>query len=83
MTGTSMASPYVAGVAAQMLSIERRLTSTQIVGMMRRTAQPLPGVDYAWQDDAGFGEIQPLRCIPQVRQPFASVDLQSKGTSDA
>ena len=61
MTGTSMASPYVAGVAAHMLAREPRLTATQIVGIMRRTAQPLPGSDYKWQDAAGFGRIAPTR----------------------
>ncbi len=78
MTGTSMASPYVAGVAAHMLSIERRLTANQILGMMRRTAQPLPGADYRWQDDAGFGVIQPEKCVARVGQPFTSVDAAKK-----
>lgn len=74
MTGTSMASPFVAGVAAQMLARERRLTSTQILGIMRRTSQPLPGADYRWQDDAGFGIIQAGDCVTSVHQPFVSTD---------
>lgn len=76
MTGTSMASPFVTGVAAQMLAREPRLTSTQIVGIMRRTAQPLPGSDYSWQDDAGFGVVQPGKCVSQVKQPFESIDIK-------
>ncbi len=74
MTGTSMASPFVAGVAAQMLAREPRLTSTQILGIMRRTSQPLPGADYRWQDDAGFGIIQAAACVAGVHQPFVSTD---------
>lgn len=75
-TGTSMASPYVAGVAAEMLVREPRLTATQITGIMRRTARPLPGSDYAWQDDAGFGRIHPQACLDEVHRPFHPVDLK-------
>jgi subtilisin family serine protease len=78
MTGTSMASPYVAGVAAQMLAREPRLTATQIAGIMRRTAQPLPGSDYRWQDAAGFGRIRPGACLDDVHAPFRPVDLDAK-----
>jgi hypothetical protein len=77
MTGTSMASPYVAGVAAQMLARAPRLTATQIVGIMRRTAQPLPGADYAWQDAAGFGRIRPEMCVREAVRPFMPRDLKT------
>jgi subtilisin family serine protease len=79
MTGTSMASPYVAGVAAQMLQREPRLTATQIVGIMRRTAQPLPGSDYTWQDAAGFGRIRPVACLRDADRPFRPRDLKESG----
>jgi subtilisin family serine protease len=79
MTGTSMASPYVAGVAAQMLIREPRLTATQILGIMRRTAQPLPGSDYRWQDAAGFGRIRPVACLREADRPFRPRDLKENG----
>ncbi len=66
MTGTSMASPFVAGVVGLMLAMEPRLTAAQIAGILRRTSRPLPGVDYQWQDDAGFGAIDPDRCLKDV-----------------
>lgn len=66
MTGTSMASPYVAGVAGLMLSINSKLTAAQIAGMMQRTSQPLPGVTYSWDNAAGFGRINPQFCLDQV-----------------
>ncbi len=78
MTGTSMASPFVAGVAAHMLAHEPRLTATQIGGIMRRTAQPLPGVDYRWQDAAGFGRIRPERCLDEIHKPFRPIDLKDR-----
>ncbi|NND03978.1 MAG: S8 family serine peptidase, partial [Acidimicrobiia bacterium] len=74
-TGTSMASPYVTGVAAVMLAKERRLTAKQIAGIMRRTAQPFAGSDYQWQDAAGYGVIQAEECLERVAQPFAASDL--------
>jgi subtilisin family serine protease len=76
MTGTSMASPFVTGVAAEMLAREPRLTSTQILGIMRRTAQPLPGSDYSWHNDAGFGVIEADKCLSLIRQPFESTDVK-------
>ena len=78
MSGTSMASPYVAGVAAHMLAREPRLTAAQVLGIMRRTAQPLPGSDYRWQDAAGFGLIQPDACLAEIHKPFTPVDLDKK-----
>ncbi|HEY7820703.1 MAG TPA: S8 family serine peptidase, partial [Vicinamibacteria bacterium] len=66
MTGTSMASPFVAGVVGLMLAMEPRLTAAQIAGILRRTSRPLPGIDYRWQDDAGFGAIAPDLCLKEV-----------------
>ncbi|MCB1186879.1 S8 family serine peptidase [bacterium] len=66
MTGTSMASPYVAGVAALMLSANPGLSAAQIEGIVRRTAQPLPGMDFSWSDSAGFGRINPEACIREA-----------------
>ena len=57
MTGTSMASPYVAGVAGLMLSLNPQLTAAQIGGIIQRTSRPLPGVGYDWQTVRGFGVI--------------------------
>ena len=77
-TGTSMASPYVAGVVACMLAREPQLTAAQIIGMVRRTAQPLPGANYRWQDAAGFGRIRPEECLAEVGSAFLEVDLEEE-----
>jgi subtilisin family serine protease len=66
MTGTSMASPFVAGVVGLMLAIQPRLTAAQIAGILQRTSRPLPGGDYAWKHDAGFGRINPEACLQEA-----------------
>jgi subtilisin family serine protease len=66
MTGTSMASPFVAGVIGLMLAVEPNLTAAQIEGIIHRTAVPLPGASYAWRNDAGFGRIDPGACIDEA-----------------
>lgn len=63
MTGTSMASPYVCGVAALMLAIAPGLTSAQIQGIMHTTSAPLAGHDFAWRNDTGFGLIDADECV--------------------
>lgn len=66
-TGTSMASPYVAGVVGLMLSANKDLTSAQCSGILQRTARPLPGASYEWRNDAGFGVIDPAAAIDEAR----------------
>jgi subtilisin family serine protease len=68
MTGTSMASPYVCGVAALMLTANRLLTAAQIQGIMRATSRPLTGSSFSWRNDAGFGLIDPGRCVKEAAQ---------------
>jgi subtilisin family serine protease len=67
MSGTSMASPYVAGAVALMLSHEPNLTAAQIRGILQSTARPFPGASYQWRDDSGFGLINIERCITEAR----------------
>ena len=76
MSGTSMASPYVTGTVALMFSHEPKLSAAQICGILRRTAYPLPGRTYAWQNDAGFGKIQIDQCIAEAGQVRHREDLR-------
>jgi subtilisin family serine protease len=79
MTGTSMASPYVAGVAGLMLSLNPRLTAAQIGGIIQRTSRPLPGAGYEWQNGAGFGVIDPAACLREVARVTQPVDDLTDG----
>lgn len=74
MTGTSMASPYVTGVAGLMLAVEPRLTAAQIIGIIRRTAIPLAGHDFNWRNDAGFGQIDAEACLAEAARAYATTD---------
>lgn len=66
MTGTSMASPFVTGVAGLMLGVEPKLTAAQIEGIIIRTARPLPGASFKWLKDSGFGRIDPEACLAEA-----------------
>ncbi|MDI7865330.1 S8 family serine peptidase [Rhizobiaceae bacterium n13] len=74
MTGTSMASPYVAGVAGLMLSLNPQLTAAQIGGIIQRTSQPLPGSGYEWDNGSGFGVIDPGACLREVVRMVQPMD---------
>ena len=75
MTGTSMASPYMAGVAGLMLAANNDLTAAQIAGIVQRTSRPLPGGRFAWANDAGFGTLDPEACIREARSAMKPVNL--------
>ena len=66
MTGTSMASPFVTGVVGLMLATEPTLTAAQIEGIVQCTSRPLPGADFKWLNNAGFGRIDPENCLKEA-----------------
>lgn len=77
MTGTSMASPFVCGVVGLMLGIQPSLSAAQIAGILQRTSRPLPGTDFAWAHDAGFGRIDPGAALEETlrtKEPAERLD---------
>jgi subtilisin family serine protease len=85
MTGTSMASPYVCGVAALMLAVVPQLTSAQIQGIMRSTSAPLPGQTFGWRNDTGFGVIDADACLRRTvefREMFEALPGSSTSAKD-
>lgn len=53
MSGTSMATPHVAGIAALMLEAKPSLTPDQIKQVLQNTASPMPGYE-SWEAGAGY-----------------------------
>lgn len=81
-TGTSMASPFVAGLVGLMQSAAAKntftMTAAQVIGMLRRTAAPLPGHSYDWRNDAGYGAVHAENAI---KEALASGAAQEAGRS--
>ena len=83
MTGTSMASPYVCGVIGLMLAAKPELTAVQCLGILQRTSQPLPGKSFEWQNDAGFGRIQPEPAIEEAKRLNERIELRTRSGGTA
>ena len=79
MTGTSMASPYVAGVVGLMLGANPGLSAAQCAGILLRTARPLPGASYAWGNDVGYGRINPAAAIEEARRANGRSEIRPRG----
>jgi subtilisin family serine protease len=75
MTGTSMASPHVAGVIGLMLAVNPDLTAAQIEGILKRTTAPLPGTDFAWRDDSGSGVIDEEEAVEEAAALLTKEDV--------
>jgi subtilisin family serine protease len=79
MSGTSMASPHVAGVAALVLSIKPSLSGAQVADILRQTARPLrdnPG-DPVPNNNYGFGCVDALGAVNRASPPVLVTALIS------
>jgi len=82
MNGTSMATPYVAGVVALMLERNPALTPDQVAGILRDTARPFPSYCLG---GCGTGIVDAAAAVRRVRGgPFVafpvSVALYGNGS---
>ena len=73
MSGTSMATPYVSGVAARVLAASPFLTSKQVVSIILNSATDLgaPGVDAVY----GYGLVNLTRAL----QPLGATSIATAG----
>ncbi|MGW2475635.1 S8 family serine peptidase [Streptomyces sp. NPDC001665] len=79
LSGTSMASPYVAGAAALLLQHDHRLTPDGVKAALMNTARPMPGKVSVF--DAGAGAVDPYAAVHtetslqiSAKTPYVSLD---------
>ena len=65
--GTSTATPHVAGMAALIKSIKPWLTNTQIMNVIRYTADDINSADYPGEDDfVGYGRLNMEKALVPI-----------------
>lgn len=67
MSGTSMATPHVAGVAAVLMAAEKSASVRQIMEAMITTARHPEGASAAPDNRWGYGMLQPLEALQALR----------------
>jgi len=77
MSGTSMATPHVAGVAALVLSIKPSLTAAQCADILRQTADPLKDnpADPIPNNNYGWGCVNALAAVNRAAPPITHTVL--------
>ena len=82
MTGTSMACPHVAGVAALMLESKPDMNATQMKNILRKTAEPKGKVYDADLSDSysveyGFGLVDVYEALKEAVEDYQTVSIKS------
>jgi serine protease AprX len=81
LSGTSMATPVVSGIAALLIAQNRYLTPNQVKYILKSTAHPMPGVPTTTQ---GSGQVDALAAIRQVWSVYGAANVgqtPSSGTA--
>jgi len=71
LSGTSTAAPYVAGVAALMLTVNPALTSEEVSQTLNNTAQDLRST--GWDDPTGWGIVDAFQAVEQISGPAVTI----------
>ena len=75
LRGTSMAAPYVSGIAALILSLNPNLTQKQVAILIEQTAKKIGNYDYniepsrqngGWNTNAGYGLVDAYAAVQKV-----------------
>ena len=71
LSGTSTAAPFVAGVAALMLSVNPALTPVEIGNVMNATAKDISRTSY--DTATGWGIVDAFRAVEQIAGPTVTI----------
>lgn len=73
ISGTSMAAPMVAGVAALVLSVNPYLTNMEVAEILKSSAYKLPGYDFdtlatygEWNNEVGYGLVDAYAAVREA-----------------
>jgi len=72
-SGTSMACPITAGVAALVLSVNKDLTNREVGRILLRSAHDLE--DSCWDPNSGFGRVDAYAAISMASDPPPSANI--------
>ncbi len=71
LSGTSLATPFVTGAAALLLSVDRTLTNVELWNILNETANP---VGSRYNTEYGWGIVDAKNAINALDRPFISVN---------
>ena|GEM_PF-1197158 len=87
-SGTSMACPFVAGIAALMLSVNPDLTWSQVRSIIRKTAYKLTRYSFnttysdgTWNEEVGYGLVNAYEAVKEARRQYIQNKTYESGTS--
>ena len=89
-SGNSMATAYVSGVVALILSVNPSLTVLEVHNILEQTAEKVGGYDYIthenrpngpWNDEMGYGLVDAYAAVLMAKK-YNSLDLYIKDFSD-
>ncbi len=83
MQGTSMSTPHVAGIMAQWLQANSKLTVEDIKKVLKETATPCADTDADKVRWGQYGRIEALKGIKYILQTLDIRDLQAEKALDA
>lgn len=81
VSGTSMAAPQVAGIAALLLKKNPALTPLQIRMILRGTAEDLG--TKGWDKDSGYGMVNASRALAQATSPWKDIYEPNQTSGEA
>ncbi len=78
MSGTSMATPFIAGVAGLLLEVNPDLSPDQIEDIIKETAEPMPGYEF---HEVGHGYVDVKSAIAMARNLDGERNTFSQGVT--